>query len=85
MTVMEREVTSASELEHLTEVAEAAYDRVRREIIDPMPPPARIDTSELDEFQLWAIQQLERAEQELADYRRRTYARDDAAQLVAVT
>lgn len=65
--------TKDRELLALTDAAEAAYDRVRRVVIDRLPSPARIDLTQLDDNQQWALEQLRQAEAALAAYRARSY------------
>lgn len=65
--------TRDANLTQLIDAADAAYQGVRTQIIDLLPPPARIDLTALDRDQRDALLELERAETELKLYRQKMY------------
>jgi hypothetical protein len=58
----------------LIAAAEDAYRQVRLEIINTLPPCTPIDVSALNGHQRRTLNNLNRAEDELARYREREYA-----------
>lgn len=64
---------TSRELAALRDAVDAAYQQVRSQVLDRLPPPKRIDLTVLSERQLRAVEELERAEADLARYRQRAY------------
>jgi hypothetical protein len=62
------------ELLRLTDAADAAYQRVRREVIDRIEPPGLIDLTTLDTHQRIVLELLTEAEAARARGRDRCYA-----------
>jgi hypothetical protein len=65
---------SDREFDRLLDAAESAYARVQLEILDRLAPPARIDLTQLDANQRWALSELDRAESDISAYRERCYS-----------
>jgi hypothetical protein len=60
-------------LDQLIDAADAAYQDVRINVIDYLPPPARIDLDQLSRKQRNVVLELERAETALKRYREQMY------------